>query len=172
MIPKTELRRYWSEIRRAVPATRRNEAACQLMKIEWKAPVLSFSSFGSEIDTHMLNQQLASQEMLALPRVEKNNITVHWVKNLENDLLLSKWGMLEPDPSRCPEVDLLSIKTVLVPGIAFDSHQMRLGYGRGYYDRFLPRIKCLTIGIAFREQKADSLPSDSWDIPLQKVLYF
>ena len=86
--------------------------------------------------------------------------------------MASKFGMLEPNPLRCPQIALESIQTILIPGLAFDIALHRLGYGQGYYDRLLTQTVCPSTGIAFHEQKTDVLPIDSWDVSLDQVLYF
>jgi 5,10-methenyltetrahydrofolate synthetase len=63
------------------------------------------------------------------------------------------------------------IAVVLVPGLAFTRDGVRLGRGAGFYDRFLSRIPhALRLGVAFEEQLADGLPTDSWDLPLDALL--
>ncbi len=57
------------------------------------------------------------------------------------------------DPSSFAEGEAIAI----IPGVAFDQSGNRIGYGGGYYDRFLPRFKSRTIGLAFEEQVAENL---------------
>lgn len=59
---------------------------------------------------------------------------------------------------------------IIVPLLAFDEAKHRLGYGRGFYDRFLARMAARTIGIAFSSQRVDVLPVDKYDIPLDKII--
>ena len=93
------------------------------------------------------------------------------VKDTER-LKLSHMRIWEPDSALCERVDLSQIDWALVPGLAFDRENYRLGYGEGWYDRLLGQAKDLhSIGIGFREQLAsDLLPRDSWDVPLQELL--
>ena len=180
MTRKADLRRHWISIRNAISPERRKQAAdalCLFFKEQFARPnrqglVLSFSSFGSEIDTHPLNQWLAEKKRLLLPRVENKEIGVYQVNDLKTDLAISKLKMLEPNPLRCPQVGLESIQIILVPGLAFDMDSHRLGYGQGHYDRLLIQTACPSTGIAFHEQKTDALPIDAWDVPLDQVLYF
>ncbi len=74
-------------------------------------------------------------------------------------------------PSREP-AEPARIDLVVVPGLAFDSQQRRLGRGMGFYDRFLrdPRLGATTVGAAFREQIVDSVPCESFDSKLDAVV--
>lgn len=64
------------------------------------------------------------------------------------------------------------VDCILVPGVAFDAKGNRLGYGKGYYDRFLPGIKAHTIGIGFVEQQLDHIPTSPHDFPLKAISLF
>ena len=175
MIQKTDLRLRWTQLRKSISLQRRDDAASTLystLKEELKGPILSFASFGSEIDTQPLNAYLAKMGSLFLPRVEESDLALYLVKDPSLDLIPSKWGMLEPNPKRCLKVELQTIQTVLVPALAFDRSHFRLGYGQGHYDRLLSKTSCPSIGLAFLEQQSDPLPRDPWDIPMNRVVYF
>jgi len=75
------------------------------------------------------------------------------VTDLEKQLILNpKWNVLEPNPALCKEVSIDRIDFAIIPGIAFDSSHARLGYGKGFYDRFLAKLSCPLIGVGFKEQ--------------------
>ena len=87
------------------------------------------------------------------------------------DLLkVNKFGMLEPWPSKKSIVP----DFMLVPLLAFDSNNDRLGYGKGFYDKFLKKFlkknKITTIGVAFSFQKYNKLPVSNLDIKLDYIL--
>jgi 5-formyltetrahydrofolate cyclo-ligase len=178
---KADLRRHWLSIRNAISKERRKQAADALSLfftqyftlINTQGFVLSFSSFGSEIEMHLLNQWLSEKKRLLLPKVEEKKLRIYQVNNLEK-LIPSKFGMLEPDPTQCSQILFEDIQTItiLVPGLAFDAALHRLGYGQGHYDCLLIEIPHYSIGVAFNEQKTDRLQIDSWDISLDEVLYF
>jgi 5-formyltetrahydrofolate cyclo-ligase len=78
------------------------------------------------------------------------------------------YGMLEPLAS-LPPIDPAAVDLVLVPGLAFSPEGHRLGYGGGYYDRFLPLVtRALRVGVAYREQIVDEIPHHEAD---QRVQY-
>lgn len=139
--------------------------------IQAKKLVLSYSSFGSEFDMQAINQQLAKEGRLTLPRMEKDHLIAYLVGNL-HDCIKNKWGIHEPDPKKCLLADELKIDAVLVPAICFDSTHHRLGYGKGFYDKLLPQLKrAQTIGIGYLEQLwTGPLPRGPLDHPLDEIL--
>ncbi|MDC2987471.1 5-formyltetrahydrofolate cyclo-ligase [Candidatus Pelagibacter bacterium] len=91
-----------------------------------------------------------------------------WKKN--EVLLINKYGILEPIKSRVkvPEV-------ILVPILVFDKFKFRIGYGKGFYDRYLTKIikkykKILTVGVAFSFQRYHKLPISKNDVKLDLIL--
>jgi 5-formyltetrahydrofolate cyclo-ligase len=84
-------------------------------------------------------------------------------------LIRHPYGMLEPAPD-LPIVVPGSIDLALVPGLAFDRHGWRLGYGGGFFDRFLRDFKGTSLGVTFEALLLDSLPHDAYDIPIMYVV--
>lgn len=76
------------------------------------------------------------------------------------------------DSSRFPIVPAEALDMVVVPLVAFDRADARLGYGGGCYDRYLPMLSpaCQIIGIAFDEQHVDHVPTDAHDLPLPHII--
>jgi 5-formyltetrahydrofolate cyclo-ligase len=142
---KASLRRAALDRREAVPpalrATLGALAISRLLRLpEYRraGTVLAFASFGHEIDTApLLRDVLASGRRLALPRVElrRRDLTLAQVRDLRH-LAPGRWGIPEP-PDGCPEVAVSDVDLMVVPGVAFDESGLRIGYGRGYYDRLL-----------------------------------
>ena len=87
------------------------------------------------------------------------------------DLCVGYRGIREPKPE-CPVLVPSGRDLILVPGTAFDRRGYRMGYGGGYYDRFLSMIpdSCVCAGLAFPEQIADEIPVDSYDCRLDIIL--
>lgn len=79
------------------------------------------------------------------------------------------FGIMEPGPE-AGTVQPDQIDFALIPGVAFDRSGMRLGRGRGFYDRLLPSLHCHKAGVAFPFQIFDAVPSDSWDVPMDSVI--
>jgi 5-formyltetrahydrofolate cyclo-ligase len=132
---------------------------------------MSYSALRGELDPLLLNRALAQEGRLVLPRVEEQGLAAYLIACPSKDLTLSPLGVLEPTPSLCRPVTPLDLTTVLVPGLSFDAKQHRLGYGKGYYDRFLASVpEVLAIGVGFTEQYADALPVEPHDLALKKLL--
>lgn len=76
------------------------------------------------------------------------------------------------DSDHFPIVPAAELDMVVVPLVAFDRADARLGYGGGCYDRYLPTVapKCLIVGIAFDEQRVDHVPTDAHDLPLPNIV--
>lgn len=135
--------------------------------------VLSFVSFRSEIETSLLNEKLSQQGRLLLPKMEGEDLSLYLVRDLSKELSLHPFGLLEPKSELCQKIDPGLVFVALVPALAFDEDRFRLGYGKGYYDRFLahhPNI--LSWGVGYREQKIDRLPRDKSDHPLTAVYLY
>ena len=132
--------------------------------------LFSFLGFGSEVDTKaILTDALAAGKTVAVPVVRKKSaMDFLTITNLD-DLLLNRFGVPEPLHGRIVypcENDLM-----LVPGLAFGRDGYRVGYGKGFYDRYLSRVtrpRC--VGLGFAEQVADTVPHDNYDIALDTIL--
>lgn len=134
--------------------------------------VSGFSSINDEIDVRPLMRQLAEQGFsLALPVIAgkgKPLIMRAWKPG--ERLLKKTWGIEEPPP----EAPGVHPDIVLVPLLAFDRDGYRLGYGGGFYDRTLARLRAiksiLAIGVAYDEQRVDAVPRDRYDEPVDWML--
>lgn len=76
-------------------------------------------------------------------------------------------GILEPVLENSREVEIADISGFLVPGLGFDKKGIRLGKGKGYYDRALQSFSGETVGIGFSSLIVDELPRDAWDVRMQ-----
>ena len=118
----------------------------------------------------LLDIKHISKQNILLPVIENNNSMnfFPWKKN--DVLLINKYGMLEPDKS---EINIPDV--ILVPLLVFDENKHRLGYGKGFYDRYLNKNlkkfkKILTVGVAFSFQKYHKLPINNKDVKLDYIL--
>lgn len=173
---KTELRREWSEIRGAIP--HKGEKNRQIQENFLMHPALKqaksvflYLSFRSEVGTTLILETLLNRGVqVSVPRCHRSTGTMDAV--LITDLSQVKpgtYGILEPEPG----LSVLSPKEIdiaVVPALAFDKEGYRLGYGGGYYDRFLGDFPGITIGLAFSDCITDRLPRESFDRPVDMVL--
>ena len=135
--------------------------------------VLSFASKPFEINLWALNEWLAKEKRLLLPKIEKGQISVYEVNSIR-DLRLSYGGIQEPCPTRCSKLETFEdLSLILVPGLGFDETYHRIGHGKGHYDRFLSNFpEKLKWGVGFYEQKKQRLPIEDHDLALDTVLFF
>ncbi len=180
MSHKHKLRRALIEKRSLLPLSRREKARKALFiklqkHLEGISLVLSFASKEKEIDLWPFNVFLAAQKRLVLTKVgPKKSLLCYQVVDIERHLAFnSRWQIKEPIVERCSSILPSQIECVLVPALGFDQNHHRIGYGVGYYDRFLKDLDCPTYGIGFKEQLLlDPIPIEAHDIPLKAVFLF
>lgn len=102
----------------------------------------------------------------------EKKITPYYIKNLESDLVKGNFGILEPDILRAEAARPTDISLAIVPGVAFDLNRHRIGFGKGFYDRFLPELSpdAAKIGLAYELQLVDFIEADEYDIRLDMVI--
>lgn len=136
------------------------------------AIVSGFLAIGDEIDPTPLMQRLLGEGYrLSLPVMEgKGKPLVFRSWSPGEPLSETMWGIREP----LPEAEVLDPDIVLGPLLAFDTEGYRLGYGGGFYDRTLAKLRALkpivSVGIAFDEQKVDAVPHVDYDERLDWIL--
>tara|TARA_X000000950_G_C13784564_1_gene606608 strand:- start:374 stop:925 length:552 start_codon:yes stop_codon:yes gene_type:complete len=127
------------------------------------------SNFEVNVLKFLENKYMINENIL-LPVIGKNNKMNFFTWKKNNILLVNKFGILEPIKTKLKIPNLL-----LVPILAFDGGKYRLGYGKGFYDRYLNKYlkkfnNILTIGVAFSFQKHHKLPTDKNDVRLNFIL--
>ena len=134
--------------------------------------VMLYLSMRSEVDTHDLLVYLLRTNRIALaPTIEAKHLVPRRISNTNTQLKRHRYGMLQPDQDVCPKFPLNQIDLIIVPGIAFDLKKHRIGYGGGYYDRFLPKCPQATwMGLAFEEQLIQDTLPQSWDVALHFIV--
>jgi 5-formyltetrahydrofolate cyclo-ligase len=127
--------------------------------------VMAFVGCKGEPDTDPLFARLAADgKRLLLPRVEDGDLVVC---DGDGPMALSRFGISEPQG---PPVPFAEVGFVIVPGLAFTVDGVRLGYGGGFYDRFLPQVAAPNAGVCFSEQLVDALPFQTHDVRVQQVI--
>ncbi len=129
-----------------------------------------FVPFGSEVDTRPILEDLWARNVrTVLPRVAPDRGLDH--------LAVTGWEELEPgaysipEPvARCGAVDPVEVDLILVPGVAFDRLGGRLGYGGGYYDRFLKSCPAPRVALAFDLQMVDEVPREDHDLLVHEII--
>ena len=134
----------------------------------WKTAdtVLLFAPLPDEPDTFVLPRD---GKRFCYPRYHADRDYEAALANVPDDLLPGKFGVLEPPP-KALQIPASEIDLVVVPGLAFDKKCYRLGRGRGFYDRWLPALSGLKLGLGFDHQLIDRVPRETHDVQLDNVI--
>ena len=108
-----------------------------------------------------------NKKIVVVPKVNGNEMEFYEIKNM-NDLEIQSFGIREPKHDYI--FDKHKIDLFFVPGVAFDMSGNRMGFGKGYYDRYLVDLDAYKIGICFREQLDDHIPTDEFDIKMNEII--
>jgi len=134
--------------------------------------IMCYVSFGSEINTHdFIKESIKRGKTLAVP------VTFHEPRQMKPSQILSfdelepgYYNILAPKKECIRYIDPKEIDLVIVPGAAFDREGYRIGFGGGYYDRFLANLDCMKISIAFDLQIVDKVPREKHDLPVDIII--
>ncbi|WP_299430756.1 5-formyltetrahydrofolate cyclo-ligase [uncultured Meiothermus sp.] len=164
---KAELRRWAKEVRGKLPvpqlSAQVNQHLAHFLSERRVQHILFYSAFGSELDPSDLQNLYPATYYL--PRARTYQLEVH---PLPCKLVKHPYGFWEP-VAHAPRVEPGRLEVILVPGLAFDPEGHRLGYGQGFYDRFLGQLhpQTLTVGLVAEALIVPELPQDRWDIRVQ-----
>ena len=173
-IQKSALRKHLLEKRDATSAELRDIASEKIHENLKKNSsfinaqnIACYFPIGSEVDTHDVMLNILKQgKNLLLPRIVDNNIQFYIVSNLEK-LERGSFEIMEPKDS-CEKAK--KIDCVLIPTVGVSKLGVRLGYGYGYYDRFLSSTDAVKISLTYSKQIVKSIPSDSYDIKIDWIV--
>lgn len=102
-----------------------------------------------------------------LPKMRKMDFyQIHTYDQLE----IVYYNLLEPKPDACKKVDKQNIDLLIVPGLLFDQQGYRVGFGGGYYDRYLADFPNHTVSLASANQVVRNVPAESFDIPVDTII--
>ena len=148
-----------------------NFATCWIQS-EGFDSVMLYLSMRSEVETTgLLEELLNSGKQICSPTVdtEQLELTPRRVQNPKTELVRHRYGMLQPS-NACPIFPIEHLQLIVVPGIAFDRKGYRLGYGKGFYDRFLTKCPhAIPIGLAYQIQVVEDTFPQVWDAPVQHI---
>ena len=173
-IQKIALRKHLLEKRDATSAELRDIASERIHEnLKRNSPFINaqniacYFPIGSEINTHDIMLDILKQgKNLLLPRIIHNNIQFYIISNLEK-LEKGSFEIMEPRDSceRAKKIDC-----ILIPTVGVSKLGTRLGYGKGYYDRFLSSTDTVKISLTYSKQIVKSIPSDSHDIKVDWII--
>jgi len=132
--------------------------------------IFCYLAYGTETKTDKIIEEiLRLGKTLVVPKCTDENGTMIAVRiNSTEELKVGMYGIKEPASDT--SFDKEKIDLAIVPGLAFDKKGFRLGYGKGYYDRFLSGSGIKTIGICRKELLLETIPKDKTDIAVNKVI--
>lgn len=172
-IIKKELRKKYRNIRETMPASQKIKADKSIYQklinfSEYKKAktVLIFVSKKIEVDTiEIINQAFKDGKKVAVPKcLDKKGRMAFFVINSLDELKNDSFNLLEPDENKAPMLVNFNNSICILPGFAFDSKGYRIGFGKGYYDRFLQKYSGIKIGICYNSCIVDSLPHGRYDV--------
>ena len=130
--------------------------------------ILLYHSLPDEVDTHSFIRKWSAKKQILLPVVTGDDLELR-VYTGPGDLATGAYGIEEPTGALFTDYD--AIDFIVVPGVAFDRNGNRLGRGKGYYDRLLPRIpSAYKAGICFPFQIVEEVPAETFDIHMDEVI--
>ncbi len=132
--------------------------------------ILAFTSFRQEPDLSSLWHSFPDKNW-GFSRCVKKDLIWHQVAiaDFANNMRSGTFGILEPRDD-LSLIDLENIDLILIPAVACDRRGYRLGYGGGFYDRWLPNSTGVKAGIIFDKFYLDKIPNDIWDVPLDAIV--
>ena len=180
---KKKLRREALERRGSIPAGERRMASVRLCRTvtgredyRKAGVIIGYYPFGSEIDIRpILEDALSTGKELYLPRVRGKELDFIRVRSLA-ELRMGFHGISEPVGNEiweCTQEELGKGVFVIVPGLGFDEEGNRIGYGGGFYDRFLgkyPALAGCAIAVGYLCQRMDPLPVEEHDIKTAEIV--
>lgn len=130
--------------------------------------IMFYVSFNSEVNTSIMIKESLKDKRVCVPIMKEKKLVASLIKSTKELNKKNKHGIVEP--SRIKKIEKSKIDLVVVPGVAFDKNNHRIGYGKGFYDRFLENFKGKKIGLAFSIQLLEIIPKREWDVRVDKVI--
>ena len=180
VLSKNEIRKYIENMRDKVSAEQKSKWDSKIIDTLINSEfyrsaktIFTFVSFRSEVDTHwFINHAIEDRKIIYVPKVasKQEGMDAYRISSM-SDLTAGYFGILEP-LSKCSKVNIKDIDLVLIPGLAFGREGGRIGYGGGFYDRFLRCAKEETqkVALAYNFQILDEVPADQWDIRMDAII--
>ncbi|MHB8828879.1 MAG: 5-formyltetrahydrofolate cyclo-ligase [Syntrophales bacterium] len=177
---KKELRKRILKIRNAMPSEERAAKSATIISmltelddIRRAATIMVFLNFGSEVQTDGLiswGWEMGKRIVAPLCCPEDRTMAPCVINDF-SDLETGHYGIREPIAAEVTVAPYEEIDVVLIPAVAFDRQGRRVGYGGGYYDRFLPLVsRAARIGVVFSCQIVPEVHADLHDISAQMIV--
>lgn len=175
---KKELRKKYLALRNSKGVNELKQASINIIKNLYSLDeflnartIMVYVSFGGEVETKdLIKRLLEAGKRVCTPLCNAKDVSLT-AKEITNfsDLKPGSYGILEPLETSCV-VAKNEIDFILVPGCVFSKDGHRIGYGKGYYDRFLKDSSAVTCGLCYDFCLLDSLPFENTDVPLDIII--
>lgn len=173
MNSKEDLRKKYKKIRKEIELKKEKDRNIYLKVIQNEKviksnTILLYYSTKEEVDTvSFIKYFLSLNKKVCLPKTENKQIHFYYIENIL-DVKLGKYNILEPISTK--RIKDFSNSVCIVPGICFDKKNYRVGYGGGYYDRFLEHYNGYAIGITYQECVVEKINIDSYDKKVDEII--
>lgn len=174
---KQELRKQIRAAKKAVPFCDKLSRSIPIMQQVEEIPefqqaktILLYWSMDDEVQTHDFVNKWYQQKTLLLPCVDGDDLRLRQYTGPDCLKAGEQFGIGEPTG---PEFTALeTIEMIIVPGMAFDRNNNRMGRGRGFYDRLLKSTPhAFKVGVAFDFQMVENVPTEEFDVPMNAVIF-
>lgn len=171
---KKAMRKHFREMREKMTAQYKRtldvEIASRLlcsMEYMTAETLLIYAAKSTEIETRdIICAALALGKRVAVPKCCEEGVMRFYVINSLDDLQEGFKGIYEPDPQMCAELRDYDKSLCVVPALSYDPRGQRLGFGGGYYDRFLCDYKGITAGLCYQSFIKWDIPTEPHDVPV------
>lgn len=130
--------------------------------------ILAYWALPGEVQTQDFILKWFQRKTILLPVMDGDNLLLRPFNGIQNMQITNTLGIAEPTGENFTQLDRIDL--VIVPGVAFDRQNNRLGRGKAYYDRLLRQLKTFRLGVCFQFQLFDQIPVSAHDIPMDLVL--
>ena len=173
-IMKKTLRKKFISERNSLASDYRNSSANTIFTtleeqnfFESSEKIFIYVGFGSEITTETFIKKWINKKQIFVPKIENGKMNLIRLKSWD-ELAPGHFGVLEPTSSDYYEG---KIDLVVTPSIVFDNNGYRLGYGKGYYDKyFSSREYDISVGLSYHKLLQDNVPKEDHDIKVDVII--
>lgn len=129
--------------------------------------ILTYVSTSDEVDTIKLIKYFLETKKVAVPKVQGDTMNFYYINSLD-DLEIGNYNILEPTTQNI--VTNFNNTISITPGICFSKDLYRIGYGKGYYDRFYQKHDIYCIGICYQKCLLNNIPHNQYDIKVNEII--
>lgn len=170
---KSEFRRFFLNLRREMDEYTIKEKSNQIINNLLKSDlyknassIFIYVSKNKEVDTRdFIEKALADGKKIYVPKIKSREIIAVKLNDI-SELEVGRFDI----PTSMSEDSITNPDLTICPGLSFDDGKNRLGFGGGYYDRFLAKNQGIKIGLMISEFASSKIPTDSWDIKMDYVI--